>query len=133
MQINRLMIIVFAALCFVSVSIPALAQQRGSISGKVVDPTGAVLPGATVTVTEQNTGFTRTVITAETGAYAVPSLDPGLYTVTVELPEFATLMRTGLTLTAGSEMILDLKMQVGGVQSTIVVARLRGNVFSPGK
>jgi len=41
-----------------------------------------VLPGATVTVTEQNTGFSRNVVTAETGAYAVPNLTPGTYTVT---------------------------------------------------
>ena len=43
----------------------ATAQQRGSISGRVLDAGGLVLPGATITITEQNTGFTRTVVTAE--------------------------------------------------------------------
>jgi Carboxypeptidase regulatory-like domain len=60
------------ALCLVAV--PALAQQQASVSGRVVDASGLGLPGATVTVTSQSTGFTRTVVTAETGGYAVPNL-----------------------------------------------------------
>ncbi len=55
-----------------------------------LDAGGLPLPGATVTVTEQNTGFTRTVVTAETGAYSVPNLEPGLYTITVEMSGFAS-------------------------------------------
>jgi hypothetical protein len=103
------------------VAAPVMAQQQASIGGKLVDPDGLVLPGATVTVTEQNTGFSRNVVTAETGAYAVPNLTPGTYTVTVEMPGFGTLKRTDLVLTAGSEMVLDLKMQVGGVQEQVTV------------
>ena len=73
-----------------ALSSPALAQQRGSIAGKVVDPAGLALPGATITVIEQNTGFTRTVVTADTGAFSVPNLEPGLYTITVEMSGFAS-------------------------------------------
>lgn len=64
------------ACLIVAASVPALAQQRGSISGKVMDPAGLALPGATLTVTDQNTGFTRMVVSAATGAYSVPSLSP---------------------------------------------------------
>ena len=60
---------------------------------------GLVLPGATVTVTEQTTGFTRNVVTAENGAYPVPNLEPGLYTIAVELSGFARTRRTDLALT----------------------------------
>ena len=62
-----------------AVASPALAQQRGSISGKVLDPDGLALPGATVGITNAATGFTREAITAETGATPVPNLEPGPY------------------------------------------------------
>ena len=100
---------------------PALAQQQGSISGKVIDPDGLALPGATVTVTEQNTGFNRMVVTAQTGAYSVAPLTPGTYTVTVDMPGFGSLKRVDLVLTAGMEMVLDLKTQIAGVQEQVTV------------
>jgi outer membrane receptor protein involved in Fe transport len=99
----------------------AVAQQRGSITGKVLDPAGLAVPGATVTVIEQSTGFSRTAVSAENGAYAVANLDPGTYTMTVELTGFATLKREALTLTAGSELVMDMKMQMAGVQESIEV------------
>lgn len=114
-------ILVLGALIFVVTTIPAAAQQRGSVSGRVLDAGGLVLPGATVTVTEQNTGFTRTVVTAENGAYLVPNLDPGTYTVITELPGFVSVKRTDLVLTAGSAITLDVSLQVAGVQETVTV------------
>ena len=101
--------------------LPAMAQQRGSISGKVLDAGGLPLPGASVTVTEQNTGFNRTVVTAETGAYSVPNLEPGLYTVTVEMPGFASIKQSEIRLTSGLNIPLDIKMQVAGVQEQVTV------------
>lgn len=100
---------------------PALAQQRGSISGKVIDPGGLALPGATVTVTEQDTGFSRTVVTATTGAYTVPNLDPGSYVIVVEMSGFAPLKRPDVRLTAGATAVLDLQMQMAGVAEEVVV------------
>jgi hypothetical protein len=114
----RSLVLVF---CAFLTAAPLMAQQQASISGKLLDPDGLVLPGATVTVTEQNTGFSRNVVTAETGAYTVPNLTPGTYTVTVEMPGFGSLKRTDVLLTAGSEQVLDLKMQVGGVQEQVTV------------
>ena len=63
--------------------VPAAAQQRGNISGRVLDAGGLVLPGASVTATEQGSGFSREVVAAETGAYLITNLDPGTYTVVV--------------------------------------------------
>jgi outer membrane receptor protein involved in Fe transport len=80
-----------------------------------------VLPGATVTATEQNTGFTRTVVAAGNGAYLIANLDPGLYTIDVELSGFGSIKRAGLALTAGSAITLDLTMQVAGLQEQVVV------------
>jgi carboxypeptidase family protein/TonB-dependent receptor-like protein len=113
-------IVICAFLVLVSPG-PAFAQQRGSVSGRVVDQAGLAMPGATVTVTEQNTGFTRTVVTAETGGYAIPNLDPGRYTVVVEMSGFASLKQADLVLTAGQAITLDLKMQLAGVQESVTV------------
>ena len=114
-------VVIVCVLCVIASSIPAAAQQRGSISGTIVDAGGLVLPGATVTVTEQNTGFTRTAVAAENGAYLMPNLDPGLYTVAVELSGFGSLKRTDLALTAGSAITLDLTMQLAGLQEQVTV------------
>ena len=119
MVVARLLLLV---LCVsVAASSPALAQQRGSISGKVLDPDGLALPGATVVVTNTATGFTREAITAETGAYSVPNLEPGTYDVAVTMAGFGNATRTGLLLAPGSTVALDLKLQVAGVQENLVV------------
>ena len=107
--------------CVLVLSSVASAQQRGSITGKVLDPEGLALPGATVTVTEQRSGFTRTVVTAETGAYSVPNLEPGVYTVTIEMQGFAATKQADINLTAGTNMNLDLRMQLAGVQEEVLV------------
>jgi outer membrane receptor protein involved in Fe transport len=117
---NFRLAILFAA-CLAALAAPAVAQQRGSISGKVVDPDGLALPGATITITEQNTGFTRTVVTESTGAYTVTNLDPGIYTVTVEMPGFANAQQPDVQLSAGTALVRDMKMQVAGLQETVTV------------
>ena len=83
-------------------SSPALAQQRGSIAGKVLDPDGLALPGATVVITNAGTGFTREAVTAETGAYSIPNLEPGTYDVVVTMAGFGNATRTGMVLAPGS-------------------------------
>jgi hypothetical protein len=99
----------------------AFAQQRGSISGKVVDPAGLAVPGATVVVTNAGTGFTREAVTAETGAYSVPNLEPGTYDIAVSMAGFGNATRTGLLLSPGASVALELKLQVAGVEETLVV------------
>lgn len=114
-------ILLLGALFLIFTCASAAAQQRGSITGTILDADGLVLPGATVTVTEQNTGFQRTVVTAETGAYLVPNLDPGVYTVLIEFSGFTPVRRTNLTLTSGAGITFDVTMQVAGVQEEVVV------------
>ena len=63
----------------------AFAQTFGEITGTITDSSGAVIPGAQVTVTNVDTGATRTVQTNEAGAYTVPFLNPGVYNITAEL------------------------------------------------
>ena len=114
-------VVLVGALCVLVASVPLSAQQRGSIGGRVVDAGGFVLPGATVTVTDQATGFTRTAVTAETGAFTVPNLEPASYTILVQLDGFAPTRRPDLTLTAGSSIVLEFRMQLAGVQEDVTV------------
>src|SRR5262249_12950660 len=101
---------------------PASAQQRATVAGRVMDPDGLALPGATVTVTNQATGTTRDVVTAENGAYSIPNLEaPGIYTVTVDMPSFTSMKRTDLSLSAGQSVVLEFKLQLGGLTEAIDV------------
>ena len=122
LAVARLVILAMALAALTAV--PAPAQQRGSISGKVVDAGGLALPGASITITEQRTGFTRTVVTADNGAYTVPNLEPGIYTLTVEMAGFSGHKQTDLQLTAGSELTVDLKLQLAGLQEQVTVTGL---------
>ena len=65
-------------------------MTRGAISGTVRDVSGAIVPGATVTVTNVDTNSTRSVVTDAQGFYRVPALEPGTYTVRTELSGFQT-------------------------------------------
>ena len=97
------------------------AQQMVSINGKVVDADGLPLPGASVAIKEQNTGFTRTVVTAGTGGYTVPNLPPGKYTITVTMDGFAETSQKDLTLSAGSSTTIDLTLQLAGFREGVEV------------
>ncbi len=107
--------------CLIAVAIPAFAQQRGSISGKIIDAGGLALPGATVTVKELQTGSTRTVVTAETGAYQIVQLDPGTYSVNVEMSGFNPHSVAAVVLTAGMEYILNARLAVAGITEELTV------------
>jgi outer membrane receptor protein involved in Fe transport len=115
---QRFFVGIILALIF---SAPLAAQQRGSIGGRIFDADGLPLPGATITVTEQTTGFTRTVVSADTGSYSVPNLEPGVYSVTVDMPGFAGIKQADLRLTSGLNIPLDIRMQVAGIQEQVTV------------
>jgi len=112
-------VLCLAALCLIAV--PALAQQQASISGRVVDASSLGLPGATITVTSQSTGFTRTVVTAETGGYAVPNLEPGIYSILIELPGFTSVRRPDVQLTAGTALTFEFRMDIAAIEQEVIV------------
>ncbi|MBY0496352.1 MAG: TonB-dependent receptor [Cyanobacteria bacterium] len=114
-------LLVFISSVLVAAPSPAFAQQRGAISGKVLDPDGLALPGATVVVTNAATGFIREVVTADTGAYSVASLEPGTYEVAVTMAGFGSATRTGMVLAPGASMVIELKLTVAGVKENVVV------------
>src|SRR5215831_5456426 len=97
------------------------AQTGGTISGVVTDDSSAAIPGATVTVTNVNTGIARTTVSDQGGRYRVPALIPGEYEVQVELQGFQTAVRKGLTLNVGTEIDIPMSLKAGNVQETIEV------------
>ena len=101
---------------------PVFAQGgTADISGTVFDQAKAVLPGATVTVTNESTGQQRTTVTAADGRFSLPTLLPGTYTVNAELSGFQTTVQTGLVLAVGQEVTLNLTLQLAGVAETVTV------------
>ena len=101
-----------------------LAQSgRGTILGTVTDPTGAVMPQVSVTVTNVETNVKAVVDTDELGNYRAPSLIPGPYSVTFEKAGFKSFKRDGIVLVLDATVRVDAEMAVGAVgQSVEVVA-----------
>jgi hypothetical protein len=103
--------------------LPALAQigQTAALTGTVTDTTGAILPGATVTVTSASLiGGSRTATTDASGTYRFPALPPGRYMVTVEMPSFKKWEQEA-RLELGATVTLDPSLQVGGRTETVTV------------
>jgi hypothetical protein len=102
----------------------ALAQigQTASLTGTVTDATGAILPGATVTVSgEALIGGTRVAVSDENGVYRFPALPPGVYKVMAELSGFKTFSQETVRLQLGQTIVVDPKLEVGGLQETVTI------------
>src|SRR6267378_3650807 len=110
-------------LCMVVLSVlPAVAQTQAGISGVIHDPSGAVIPGVTVTVTNPATNFVRSAISNEAGVYNFPVLQPGVYNIKVELPGFRTIEQNNVELQVQQSARIDFTLQVGDVSQTIEVS-----------
>src|SRR4051795_4069459 len=100
----------------------AQAQATGQIAGVITDTTGSVVPGATVEVTNQATGFTRNVVTELDGVYTIPLLNPGVYEAKASLSGFRTTVRGGIEVVVNGTARVDLQLQVGAVSEQVTVA-----------
>jgi hypothetical protein len=111
-------------LAFLALPAAALGQQAttGTIEGIVSDSTGAVLPGATVTFLNANTGFTRDVVTDTDGRYRGLALPLGTYTISVQLAGFGKAQREDVPLAVGQTHRIDFSLGVGGVTEQVEVA-----------
>jgi hypothetical protein len=100
-----------------------LAQvPTGSIAGTVLDPQGLPIADAEVTIINEGTGTRHTVKTSRTGAYLVPSLQAGLYTVEVAVSGFRTAATTGLKLNAGTQYsVPPVQLELGKLEETVTV------------
>ena len=102
---------------------PAADAQitRGAISGTVKDQTGAIIPGATVTVTNVDTNASRTSVTDAQGFYRAAAIEPGRYQVVTELAGFGTVENKDIVVVAASEVAIDVVLKPAGVGEAITV------------
>jgi Carboxypeptidase regulatory-like domain len=102
-------------------SLPVSAQVSASLSGRVLDQTGAVISGASVTAENLDTAVTRTTITDQAGRYQLLSLPIGRYEIRATKDGFAEEIRTGILLVVGQDATADLNLQVGKVTEQVKV------------
>src|ERR1035438_2172035 len=87
--------------------------SRGSITGRILDQQNAVIPAAAVAVKDLLTGVTSKTVSNQTGYYEANFLDPGTYSVLVEVPGFKAMLRPGIVLETGGRLSIDLRLEVG--------------------
>ena len=94
---------------------------NGSISGTITDASGAVIPSATVTATNEETSQTRSVAADSEGKYLIANLSAGNYTVRVEASVFKATVRTSVPVKANTTTKVDFILEVGGVSEVVNV------------
>jgi carboxypeptidase family protein/TonB-dependent receptor-like protein len=94
---------------------------NGTIRGRVVDPSGAAIPEAAVSVANRSTGFSRSGSTNSEGYYVFPNLPLGAYEVTVGKTGFGSLKYSNVVLEAGKEAVIDAQLKVGQVETAVEV------------
>ena len=99
----------------------AAQSDSGQISGSVRDNQQGALPGATVTLTNERNGTKRTTVTNTTGFYVFPDTPAGSYEIAVELSGFKKSVKTGIRLTAASQIAVDTQMELGSLEETVLV------------
>jgi hypothetical protein len=102
---------------------PALWAQSpaGAIEGIVTDSSRSVMPNAAVAVTESATGRATPAITNEFGRYSIRNLSPGIYTLRVAAPRFATTVVSGISVYAGAVVTQDVLLTVGALEQVVEV------------
>ena len=111
----------FAILCCLAPP-PAGAQAvSGTILGFVQDSTGAVVPGATVTLVNTGTGYSRSVVTNAAGEYTAPLIPTGTYTVTAEITGFKKVSKTNVQLGVDQKIRIDLALEVGAMTEVVEI------------
>jgi outer membrane receptor protein involved in Fe transport len=111
-----------AALICLCVSSSVFAQQStGNITGRVVDPQGAAIAGATVTATNPETGFVRTETSDNAGIYRLPGLPVAAYELMVETPGFATMSQKGVDVNVAQTLKIDFKLRIANLAQAVEV------------
>lgn len=117
--------IVVAIFC-VGTSLLAQRADRAVISGVVTDDQAAAVPGATVTIKNEETGVETVLLTNSAGAYTSPPLVLGRYSVTVDLTGFKKMVASGIRLEGGGAIRHDVPLQVGNFAESVVVRSVAG-------
>ncbi len=119
---SRAWVIFFFATAAALLVAPSIfAQTTATITGDVSDQSGAVVPRAQIIITNLDTGQSRTVIANDTGRYYAPAMNPGRYKVSASAQGFERAVQSGITLTVGSEQVINLSLRPGQISETIEV------------
>src|SRR5512141_1807670 len=102
-------------------AVPAFSQDTSTITGRVLDPTGAVVVGAQVTIVNTATNIESPSVTNGEGMYRVPSLRPGTYRVTISATGFKKFVREGVDLRSGTTLPVNASLDIGAVSDTVEV------------
>src|ERR1700741_2725776 len=109
-------------LSFLAMAIPVLAQQgTPEIGGRAVDEQGAVLPGVSIVITNEETGVFREVTSGADGSFFASQLTPGRYRIEAKLPTFRTLARGCVVLAVGKSLMVDVTLMLGTRADTVRV------------
>lgn len=120
-ELRRVPQLVFVVLLTVFIAAGAKAQSTGSITGTVSDPSGAAIPGASVTINDSATGLSHTVLTNSSGNFTFPDVPIGSYGMTIAKAGFATQKRSPQELLTGQTIGLDIVLSVGSAVETVEV------------
>ena len=120
-RLQQFCTIAFLCCCLPLAMANAQSASSAQISGTVVDPQGAVVPGAKVTATNQATGTGRSVTTTSTGNYVIPNLQPGTYDVAVDAKGFAPGSTKDMVLNLGDQRDLGFKLGLAGSTESVEV------------
>src|ERR1051325_11209127 len=106
--------------CAILLGAPPAAQiSTAEIHGRVTDTSGAVLPGATVAMTQTATGLMRSVVTDSSGAYLISNLPTGPYRLEISLQGFRTYVQTGIVLQVGASPTINATLGVGNLEQAV--------------
>jgi len=111
----------FALATFLLILTVQAFAQEATIVGTVTDPTGAAVPNASITITDNDTGVTRTLPTSNDGQYVAPDLAIGHYSVRATASGFKVAEQKNMTLAVGDRLRVDFKLQVGSAQEQVTV------------
>jgi Carboxypeptidase regulatory-like domain len=131
--INTAFLTILAVLVclLIGVSNQAWAQYQASITGRVTDPSGAVVPAAKVLATNLDNGFAYPTTSNSTGFFTITSVPPGNYKVTVTTKGFQTFEQSGISLAVSQHATVNAQLKVGSTTQTVTVTGAPPRCSSP--
>ncbi len=115
------MVVALAATLWLLPTSAAAQVLYGSVTGSIVDGTGAAVPGATVTIKDEATGLALSAVTDSTGVYTIRNVTGGTYTMHATLQGFKEYVQTGIPITAGSVVRINGKLEIGALTESVTV------------
>src|SRR6266446_1751167 len=114
----RLCVLVFACLAGLAI---CRADELAAVTGLVTDPNGRSVPGVTILITNLGTNVVSRTVTNDQGIYRVPSLQPGIYRMTLDKDGFKSIVKSGVELHVQDVASINFELQIGSVNETVTV------------